>query len=196
MAIISEVTLMIYLSKGILARKPRRDDAAVSHCGILHRLAGVQATLWLEGRYRPGNAHAPEQAAGLRSLADLGIVECGDDSDDAALFRLLTNCAICPSRTMTVSAPLNASERSMLKWLKYAGLRLTIAELVYLAEHEIAPARKLLGTENRQALTEAIYTAETIFDGILEGRMEHSPARDEITAAAMGLLRKRKIHLL
>ena len=55
---------------------------------------------------------------------------------------------------------------------------------------------RLLGEDGRQRLTEMIYFAETIPDGILETLMEHSPARDTVTGALLELLRTRRLLLI
>ena len=187
---------MIYLSKGILPWKPAVDSVSVSHCGALHKLTGIQADLWLAGQYRPGLTKNDEQDAAVKALANIGIVERGDESDVAALFRLLINCVICPTRVKPGAAFLNSHEHRLWRWIRFAGLRLTIAELTLLAERSAKPVSELLGTENRQELTELIYTGEIIGDGILETLMEHSPARDATVQAVLGLLRKKKIYLI
>ena len=187
---------MIYLSKGILPWRPSETTVSVSYCGALHKLNGVQAALWLNGQHKPGYTENPEQDAALQLLSELGIAECGDGADDATIFRLLTNCSICPVRVKTNISFLNPLERRLWRWITRAGLRLTMAELVYLVERDVLPAPELLGEANRQSLTEAIYTTETIYDGILEGRMERSPARDKAVLAILGLLRKQKIFLI
>jgi len=96
----------------------------------------------------------------------------------------------------TSPAILSRPERRVLQWIRWAGLRLTIAELTLLAERGLGPVPALLGEQNRQALTEAIYTTETICDGILETLMEKSPVRDDTVLAVLGLLRKKKIYLI
>ncbi len=65
-----------------------------------------------------------------------------------------------------------------------------------MAERGVQPVPGLLGDENRQLLTETIYTPETIADGILESMMEKSPAMEETVQAVLGLLRKRRIFLM
>lgn len=74
--------------------------------------------------------------------------------------------------------------------------RLSMAELVYLHERQIKPAKELLYTDNRQKLVETIYTQENIFDNILECQMEHAACRDKVTAAIMVLLKNKKIVIL
>lgn len=58
------------------------------------------------------------------------------------------------------------------------------------------PTPALLGEDGRQRLTEMIYFAETIPDGILETLMERSPARDAVVTNLLGLLRTRRLLLI
>ena len=71
-----------------------------------------------------------------------------------------------------------------------------MAELVFLEEHGVKPVPELLGEENSQALTEAIYTQENIQDHILEAQMEHAFCRDRMVKAVLGLLKKRRVLVL
>jgi hypothetical protein len=187
---------MLYLSKGILPWKASPETASVSHCGVLHKLSGGQAALWLVGRFAPGRAEDARQETALAVLSELGIVECNDDDHEAALFRILINCVICPVRVKVKFALLNRTERFLWRWIRHAGLRLTMAELTLLLERGIEPVPELLGETNRQALTEVLYTTDTISDGILETLTEKSPARDEAVGAVLGLLRKKKLYLI
>jgi hypothetical protein len=187
---------MIYVSKGLSANKAKGPGITISHCGALHDLAGVQACLWLAGRRKPFMTRNQEMDGALQKLAGLGVVEICDAADDISLFRMLTNCVICPVRRGSRFVLLNKPERRVLKWVGGAGLRLTIAELTLLEERGVLPAPGLLGQENRQALTETIYTADTIPDGILETLMEGSPALDATVQCVLGLLRKEKIYLI
>lgn len=187
---------MIYLSKGIMPWKTDGTDVPVSHCGALHKLTGVQAELWIDGRLRVGSTQSSEQESELKALAGLGIAECCDDTGSSATYRLLTNCSICPVRVKRPFRLLDRTERRLWHWISGAGLRLTMAEMVLLTERSIKPTLKLLGEENRQALTELIYTADTIHDGILETVMEKSPERDRAVRSVLGLLRKEQIFLI
>ena len=86
--------------------------------------------------------------------------------------------------------------RKVWIWLNEAGLRLTASELIRLEERKIQPTPALLGQEGRQRLTEMIYLAETIPDGILESLMEHSPARDAVVDILLKLLRTHRLLLI
>lgn len=87
-------------------------------------------------------------------------------------------------------------DRVVLDWIRNAGLRLSLAELVYLQENGIAPEPSLLGVDNRQALVETIYTRYNIADNLLESQMEKAACRDDIVQSILSLLRKRKIVIL
>lgn len=83
-----------------------------------------------------------------------------------------------------------------MRWIREAGLRLTAAELVKLAEAGIEPKAQYLGAENRQRVVELIYTKENIFDGALEAAMELSPALPGAVSILLSLLKKRRIILI
>lgn len=87
-------------------------------------------------------------------------------------------------------------DATIIYWLKYAGIRLTVAELVYLFENKVKPTQDLLYTDNRQRLIERIYTKDTIADNLLEIQMESAGCRDDIIKGLMRLLKKKQILVL
>ena len=131
----------------------------------------------------------------LRHLQRLGLAEVTEDSD-AGEYRALTQCVLVPAKPGKLRLPLNKQETQTLQWLREAGLRLTMAELVSLEEHGVKPVPELLGEENSQALTATIYTQENIQDTILEAQMEHAFCRDRMVKAVLGLLKKRRVLVL
>jgi hypothetical protein len=145
---------------------------------------------------KPGLTQNTKQEAEVTAMANQGIIEFSSEACGPAAFRILTNCVVCPKQSGLNVSVLSHSERRVLKWIKLAGLRLTIAELTFLEEHRIKPKPSLLGAKNRQALTELIYTTETVADTILEALMEKSQAMDGTVKIILGLLRKRKIYLI
>jgi len=183
---------MTYLSKGLLVRKTQ-NTLIISHCGAEYELTGDRAVLWENGRKGPQETN---QEQFLQELSKTGLVEVSSDTGNEAIFRILINCAICPVKKPAFPILWNQPERRLYKWITEAGLQLTIAELVFLNHNKIEPTRWLLGEKNRQALTELIYTTETISDGILESHMEHSPERDGTINAVLGLLDKDQIFLI
>lgn len=161
------------------------------------QLTDLQAELWLNGRYgfAESGGYILERKA-LQQLNRQGLVELVESDEPAAEYRALTQCVLVPAQPQGHRVLLSTREKELLRWLTDAGLHLTTAELVFLAEHRVMPTADLLGERNRQRLTERIYTQETIFDNILEAQMEHAAARDEVVDALLRLLEKRRILLL
>ena len=91
---------------------------------------------------------------------------------------------------------LRAMDKEILQWLKNAGVRLTVAELVYLIENGIKPTQDLLHTDNRQRLIERIYTVDTIADNLLETQMETAKCRDAVVQGLLRLLKKKLVLVL
>ena len=87
-------------------------------------------------------------------------------------------------------------ERAVLRWLREAGLVLSMAELTYLIDRKVPLQADLLGNTNAQNLVERIYTRDTIGDNILEHQMERSDARELVTKTVLCLLRKKRLVLL
>jgi len=166
---------MLYVSKGI-PRKSGKGKITVAWGGKEFTLEGADARLWQYGCFDSSVASAQS----LQTLSGLGLVETAEEDTPLSLYRLLTDCAICPASFRLLRWPMRIFEWRLCRWIKRAGLRLTLAELVYLFEEGIRFVPELLGVDNRQTLVEAIYNTETIADGILESRMEqlvcHAPA--------------------
>jgi len=185
-----------YLSKGINCTPPGGGPLRVSHCGRVDILKNPLDELWLSGRFATCTVDAPAVKTKLEQLVRLGLAVASDEQENLAVYRILTNCVICPAKLKIIRTPLNKNERWLFHWIGNAGLRLTAAELVFLLDRGIEPLPQLLGKANRQSLTEAIYTTETIFDGLLEMKMEQVDKRDIATQGILGLLRKKRILLI
>ena len=87
-------------------------------------------------------------------------------------------------------------EKTVLSWLVNAGIRLSTAELVYLIENKVEAEPKFFYPDNRQELIEAIYTADTIMDNILENQMAVAGCRDRVVQSILSLLKKKKLLIL
>jgi hypothetical protein len=186
---------MMYISKGAILLASGRDRVVVNRCGRDHILKDGMAKVWLNGRFDAATANDVSMNA-LRQLEEIGLVEVSDADADTARYRLLINCIICPAAQTLPRALLGPKERRVWKWIRGAGFKLRISELVLLAEKGIKPEPSLFGKGNWQALVDAIYTTETIFDGILDTNMERSPARNVTANAVLGLLHKKRILLI
>lgn len=187
---------MKYIAKGMVVTASTENMLHVTRCGCDFQLTGIQANLWLNGRF--GFSEIKEKdflaAKELRQLKRQELVELAD-ADDAGEYRALTQCVIMPAQAKG-GVILTSREKELLKWIVQAGLRLSMAELTFLMEKRIAPTENFLGDENRHALTEAIYTQETIFDNILDAQMEHARSRDTSVGTVLSLLKKKRIILL
>lgn len=183
---------MLYLSKGLLINQCR-GAITINRCGRIHELQNEQARDWLAG-------HTGVQYLGkarLAALEKVGLVESQPGKEfTSEVFRILVNCVIAPRQHKLPYWGLEPDERRLLRWIREAGLRLTAAELVKLAEAGIEPKAQYLGAENRQRVVELIYTKENIFDGALEAAMELSPALPGAVSILLSLLKKRRIILI
>ena len=187
---------MMYISKGAILKESGRDQITVSRCGRDYVLQGSHAKIWLDGRFGVAALEDKQKTVELSFLESQGLVEVSDDTVNAAGYRMLSNCVICQTEPAVCRSVLSRKERQVWKWISGAGFKLRISELVMLFDRNIKPAPALLGINNWHTLVDTIYTADTIFDGILDASMERSPARDVTVDAVLGLLRKKRILLI
>ena len=186
---------MIYLSKGIVKKNSTEHLLQIARCEQEYRLSGEEAALWLRGRFGFAEPVSESEKRSLLHLKRMGLAETEEDRD-VGRYRILTQCVCCPADRSRPEVLLTRSEKETLRWLRDAGLRLTVAELVFLKECGIRPELRYLHAENRQRLVESIYTADTIGDSMLENLMEGAACRDEVVGLIMGLLRKKRIVIL
>ena len=186
---------MKYISLGAVMEPSTEHIVKVSHCGIGYTLTQELASLWLDGRFGFAEAENPIEMRALNQLYRMGLVVTADESD-AGEYRVLTHCRAVPAKRKNPYAGLAGDEKTIMIWLREAGLLLTMAELVFLMDRQVKPELSLLGQENKQSLVERIYTSETIFDNVLENQMEHVPSRNRIVRAVLALLKKKHIVLL
>lgn len=125
----------------------------------------------------------------------MGLIEIAEPNENAN-FRLLTDCVICMVKPSVSVFRLNKNGRRIWTWIKYAGFKLTISELVYIMDRDIKAGLSFFGKDNWHTLIHAIYTPDTISDRILETMMEESPARNSTVLAVLGLLQKKFIILV
>lgn len=187
---------MLYLSKGMVVKESTKQMLCVMRCGTDYMLTGTGARLWLDGRLGVNESEDGRQDMHLRKLQQLGLVELSEETDVPGSYHLLTRCIICPAKLKSVRKPLSYAENKAWQWISKAGLRLTIGELAKLFTEGLEPTPDLLGKENVQALTMRLYASDPIFDTTLEIQMEHSPKRDDVVNAVLGLLRKKRIILI
>ena len=185
---------MLYISKGAVKESFAFNSLIINIRGTEHHLRGERAALWIAGQFNVQEYAA--RPAALNELVYLGLVETADESGPSGYYYLLSRCIIIPAKPKMFRRKLSRTEEYTWQWISKAGLRLTVAELICLAQNRVEPRPEYLGSANRQTLVEAIYSTETISDNILENLMEHSEKRDETVDAVFGLLRKKRIILI
>lgn len=186
---------MKYISTGAVMTKGTEHVFEVCKGNHKFTLAGELAAVWLSGRFAFSDAQSASEIRNLEHLCRMDLAVKAEEAD-VAQYRALTHCTLAPADCHYPYWGLSVLEKTELKWLREAGLRLTIAELIYLNEHGILPTPTLLGSAHTQELVEIIYTRETIMDNILEAQMEDATSRDAVVNAVLRLLKKKRIVLL
>lgn len=186
---------MKYISLGAVLEPSTEHIVKVSHCGIDYTLTHELASIWLDGRFGFAKAENPIEMKALNQLFRMGLVMTADESE-AGEYRSMTQCRMVPVKRKNPYMGLTGDEKTIMIWLREAGLVLTMAELVYLMDRKVQPELTLLGPENKQTLVERIYSSDTIFDNVLENQMEHVPTRDKTVKAVLSLLKKKHIIML
>ena len=186
---------MKYISIGAILNEGTEHILDVAHGGAQFRLTGEKARLWLNGRLGFAEAFNPMHLTMVEQLFKMGLViKC--DGSRAEEYRALTKCTIVPAEREHPYWFLRPHEKTILQWLRNAGLVLSMAELVYLVDRNVPMDEKLIGSVNAQALVERIYTRDTVYNNILENQMERADAKDHVVKAVLELLRKKRIVLL
>ena len=129
---------MKYISKGIVAEGSTEHILKIQRGGYEFQLTGDRARLWLNGRFGVADADGtnPRYVKELLHLKRVGLTEPAGEEPEG-VYRALTQCVLVPAKAGKLRAPLNPLESQTLQWLREAGLRLTMAELVCLQEHGI-----------------------------------------------------------
>lgn len=188
---------MLYLSKGVVCKNSTDDKLRIVRGNTVITISGMEAEVWLKGRFAMTTfAGDSNRADTVKRLAGKGLAEYEERSDPVGQYRILSRCICCPAKFGLFNKPLSKTERAVLEWLTKSGIRLSTAELIFLAENKIKPIPSMLYEENRQTLIETIYTKNNIFDNILENQMEKANCRDDIVAVLLRLLYKKRIVML
>lgn len=186
---------MKYISIGAVMTEGTEHILDVCRGSRSYHLTGELASVWLNGRFGFAAVKKPTEEQALLLLLRMGLAIQTDGSGFEE-YRALTQCTLVPADRKHPYWGLTGMERAVLQWLREAGLVLSMAELTYLIDQKVPLQADLLGNANTQNLVERIYTRDTIGDGILEGQMERSKARERVTKAMLCLLRKKRLVLL
>ena len=187
---------MIYLSKGVLCKSNGLENLHITRGNETVNITDIDAKMWLDGRFEFCHTHSAEEENSVLHLASLGLMEYEQEDTPVNRYRILTRGVCCIAKSKGIPQFICRAERNVMRWIQYAGIRLSTAELVYLVENKVAPTDELLYESNRQTLVERIYTTDTIYDNILENQMERAACRDEVVTIIMNLICKRKILVL
>ncbi len=187
---------MIYLSKGVLCKSNGLNDLHITRGNETINITDLDARVWLDGRFEFSHTQSIEEENSVLHLASLGLMEYEQDDSPTSRYRILTRGVCCIAKSKAIPQFICKAERNVMRWIRYAGIRLSTAELVYLVENNIKPTDSLLYAYNRQALVERIYTTDTIFDNILENIMEKAKCRDNVVNTIMSLIHKRILLVL
>lgn len=187
---------MIFISKGILKSKVSNAYIRVAYRGQVYLLQGIEGELWKRGRFGFARTLNVAEERVILYLEELGVVELEREEQDTSKYRLLTRCICCATTKKYYPMFLRSDEKKLFTWICKAGLRLSMAELSYLMEYDIAPISSYLGEGNRQHLVEIIYTQDNILDGLLETQMEHASKRDATVRLVEQLLKKKYIMMM
>lgn len=187
---------MIYISKGIAGKASTTELVQVIRGSQNIYLSDLEADLWLKGRFSFAYSQSPDEERALQHLIRMGLAEAEAEENEDTRYWILSRCICCPAKAAKRSFGLSEEEKSILFWLVNSGIRLSTAELIYLMENKIEAKPEVLHADNRQALVELIYTADTIRDNILENKMAAAGCRDGVLQSLLSLLKKKKILIL
>ncbi len=187
---------VIYLSKGVAGGSQAKDTVQVIRGGESFFLSGKEAEVWQAGRFQIASAASAGEKRAVQYLVKRGLAESEKRDGHEGKYWILTRCVCCAAEGTEDCFSLTTEEKEILFWLKCAGIRLTVAELVFLSAHQVKPEPKLLGEENSQALVDVIYTPETIGGQILEEQMASADSKERIVDSLLALLQKKMILIL
>lgn len=188
---------MIYLSKGILVHGPKKNRLLVRHFGLPTEITGVDIDVWLNGRRGFAYTQTKEEDAALERLVNRHLANCELTRGGLSEYKILRKCLICPSKGVHLGIPpLSRTERTVLTWLKKAGIHLSLAELISLFDKGVEPTADLLYRENTRKLMNIIHPSRITIAYELENRMMHSIARKSIVDAVMRLLYRNRVFLM
>lgn len=190
---LEKVICLYYISKGAVRPGSTEARLTIAHGGREYVLTGTEAVLWLNGQLEFGCAN---ELWAVRHMHRMGLLEYAASCVLDAQYEMLTKCTLCLTTKARKNWLLSKDEVFIIDWMRQAGIHLSLAELVCLAERGIQPEPGLIGKEHRQALVEEIYTQSAVQDNTLENQMKSAGSRDRVVDAVLHLLKRRKLILL
>ncbi len=187
---------MIYISKGMERKGSTKNRLKIHSFRGRYELSGEKAMLWKRGRQDFTTVYTREEERVLFELEKEHLVEFTESRDMRARYFLLTRCILYVPKKRRIGLFMNAYDRHIFYWLKKAGYRLDIGELIYLMEHKVKPDKLLLGTEQAGRLYRKIHIRQLEFGRDFERRMSVARCREEVVDSILRLIKKKKIYLI
>lgn len=110
---------MMYLSKGIIRIDGTKDIITVARGSRTINLKGIEAELWLRGRFTFATTSNQSEETALRRLEELELIECESDETQDARYSILTRCVCCVAQVKPIRVPLGASEKNIVMALMF-----------------------------------------------------------------------------
>lgn len=187
---------MVYISKGMELKGSNEKRVRLHYFGGRYELNGEKAALWRRGRRNFATAHTRSEEQAVLELKKEGLVELAATPNARERYFLLTRCLLCVPKKRLFLFPLNAHDKRVLLWLRKAGFRLGLAELIYLMEHKVEPTKELLDRTNGAALFRRIHASYIVIGRHLEQKMSVAVCRDDVVETIVRLVRKKRIYLI
>ncbi len=187
---------MIYISKGMELKDSKENQVKIHSFRGRYELSGKKSLLWERGRQDFATIYTIEEERVLFELEKEHLVEFTESQDMRARYFLLMRCMLYVPKKRRIGLFMNAYDRRIFYWLKKAGYRLNIGELIYLMEHKVQPDKLLLGKEQAGRLYRKIHVRQLEFGRDFERRMSVARCREAVVESVIRLVKQRKIYLI
>lgn len=188
---------MMYVSKGILCKRKRRQWILIRQYDCLIKLFGEEAAAWEKGRLGFAYTHHRGEINVIQNLMKKGLVAIESGESEIDKYNLLRHCSIYSNPKFQFCFKFfNKTEKRILRWIKKAGTYLSCSELVALEDKGIKPQAELLYKDNVVKLMKILYPALVSISGDMESRMRYSIYRQSTVNAVMTLLRRKRVIIM
>ncbi len=187
---------MIYISKGMEVKGSTKSLVKIHSFTGMYELNGQKAMLWKRGRQDFATVYTIEEERALFELKKEHLVEFTESQDMRTRYFLLFRCILYVPKKSRIGFLTNTYDRRIFYWLKKAGYRLDIGELIYLMEHKVQPSKLLLGEEQGGRLYRTIHVRQLEIGRDFELRMSVARCREEVVDSVIRLVQQRKIYLI
>ena len=131
---------MVYLSRGVARQDATEYRLWVVRGGEDFLLTGMEAALWLNGRFRPAFVHTPYEKRMLRRLVRMGTAVAEEQEGADSVREMLDRCEFCAARASGFRFPIFGAERQVFGWAVKKGACFTVSGLAGLMETGVVPS--------------------------------------------------------